>query len=110
MEIKIMYKLCHQNIIKLYNHFEDDENVYLIIEFAAQGQLWEKLTKSGRFDMNKAKLYMSDVISGIAYLHKQDPPIIHRDIKPENILIDAAGRMKICDFGWSNIMSQNAKR
>ena len=46
---------------------------------------------------------MIDIMSAIEYLHTRNPPIIHRDIKPENILIDAEGKVKLADFGWSNI-------
>lgn len=46
---------------------------------------------------------MIEIMSAIEYLHTRNPPIIHRDIKPENILLDSNGRIKIADFGWSNI-------
>jgi len=46
IEIKIMYSINHGNIVKLYNHFEDDSYVYLVLEYAPGGQLWEKLQRS----------------------------------------------------------------
>ena len=99
-EIKIMYSVHHENIIKLYNHFEEDDYIYLIIEYAPGGQLWYKLNQVGRFDEETVKTYMRDIIAAVEYLHNREPAIIHRDIKPENLLIDANGRIKLADFGW----------
>jgi len=101
-EIDIMYKLNHPHIIKLVNHFEDDDNLYLIMHLASKGQLYSVLKKQNRFDQRTTAQYMREIISAIKYLHSFQPPIIHRDIKPENILLDENGRVKICDFGWSN--------
>ena len=52
---------------------------------------------------------MIDIISDIEYLHTRNPPIIHREIKPENILIDEDGKVKLADFGWSNINNHKRK-
>ena len=101
-EIEIMYMLHHPHIIKLVNHFEDDDNIYLIMDYASKGQLYSHLKRQGKFDQRTASQYMREVISALKYLHSFNPPIIHRDIKPENILIDENGRLKLCDFGWSN--------
>ena len=60
-EIKIMYGLHYPNIIKLYNHYEDDEYVCLILECAANGQLWQKLVKMGRFDEKIVQKLMGDI-------------------------------------------------
>jgi serine/threonine protein kinase len=49
-EVEIMYKLNHPHIIKLYNHFEDDDNLYLVMHFASKGQLYSLLKKQNRFD------------------------------------------------------------
>ncbi len=106
-EIEIMYKLNHPHIIKLINHFEDDDNLYLIMHYASKGQLYSLLKKQGRFDQRSTAQYMRELISAIKYLHSFDPPIIHRDIKPENILLDENGRVKLADFGWSNYVSSN---
>ena len=102
-EVEIMYKTNHPHIIKLINHFEDDQNVYLIMELGAKGQLFSLLKKfSHGIDQMRAAQYMREIISAVKYLHSMNPPIIHRDIKPENILLDNDGRCKLADFGWSN--------
>ena len=110
-ETQIMYNLNHPHIIKLINHFEDDENLYLIMELAAKGQLFSLLNKFRHgFDQIRAAQYMREIISAVKYLHSFNPPIIHRDIKPENILLDENGRCKLADFGWSNYVAPDNTR
>jgi len=110
LEIRIMYQLNHPNIVKLYNHFEDNESFYLVMELAPKGQLYTKLKLLGRLDERQAAQYIREVTSAIMYLHSQNPPVIHRDIKPENILLDESESAKLCDFGWSNFYSKEKKR
>jgi len=101
-EIEIMYKINHPHVIKLINHFEDEENFYLIMNYASKGQLYTYLKKHNRFDQRLSAQYMRELAEAIKYLHSFSPPIIHRDIKPENLLLDDDGRLKLADFGWSN--------
>ena len=49
LEVKIMYKLNHNHILKLFNHYEDDDNFYLILQYCAKGQIYSLLKKEGRF-------------------------------------------------------------
>ena len=49
LEVKIMYKLENNHILKLYNHYEDDDNFYLILQYCAKGQIYSLLKKEGRF-------------------------------------------------------------
>ena len=109
-EIEIMYRLDHPHIIKLYSHFEDDEDFCLIMQIASKGQLYSIIKRLKRLDQRTAAQYMREVISAIKYLHTRNPPIIHRDIKPENILLDQDGRCKLADFGWSNFEEGNKFR
>lgn len=112
-EIRIMYSLTHPHIIKLYNHFEDDRNFYLILELAAGGTLWKRMARFGSFDEATAGQYLREVILAVEYLHSRDPPVIHRDIKPENLLLDKEGRdgrIKLADFGWSNFFNDCRNR
>ena len=104
-----MYYIDHPNIIKLYNHFEEEDYIYLLLEFASGGQLWHKLNQLTRFDEATVKHYMRDIISAVEYLHSKNPPIIHRDIKPENLLLDSKGHVKLADFGWSNVFTNTQR-
>lgn len=106
LELRIMYQLNHEYVIKLYNHFEDNDNFYLILQLAEGGQLYSKLKKEGYFSERIAAQYMRELMYAVEYLHSLDPPVIHRDIKPENILIDKEGRVKLADFGWSNFFEE----
>ena len=109
-EIQIMYKLDHPYIIKLANHFEDDEDFCLIMQYASKGQLYSQIKRLKRLDQKQAAQYMREIISAVKYLHTRDPPIIHRDIKPENVLLDSEGICKLADFGWSNFEEGNKQR
>lgn len=110
LEVQIMYKLDHPNIIKLFNHFEDNDSFYLVLELASKGQLYTRLQRLGRLEERAAAQYIREVTAAVAYLHSLKPPIIHRDIKPENILLDSKEVGKLCDFGWSNFFNGSRKR
>jgi len=89
----------HPNILRLYGHFHDATRVFLILEYAGQGELYKLLRKKGKFSDARASCYISQMANALSYLHKKH--VIHRDIKPENILISVSGEIKISDFGWS---------
>ena len=108
--IEIMYKLNHPHIIKLINHFEDNEKIYLIMPYASKGQLYSLLRKQVRFDQRTAAQYMREVLEAVRYIHSFSPKIIHRDIKPENLLLDENYRVLLSDFGWSNFLDENEFR
>jgi serine/threonine protein kinase len=109
LEVKIMYKLDHDHILRLYNHYEDDDNFYLILQYCAKGQIYSLLKREGRFSEKVAAQYLRECIAAVQYLNSLDPPIIHRDIKPENILLDSSGQVKLADFGWSNYFDEDAR-
>ncbi|KAI1423991.1 kinase-like domain-containing protein [Xylaria sp. FL1777] len=98
-EIEIQSNLRHPNILKLYNHFHDSKRIFLVLEFAGQGELYKHLRKAGRFSEPEAAKYIAQMAEALAYLHRKH--VIHRDIKPENILVGMHGEIKISDFGWS---------
>ena len=98
-EISIHSRCIHQNIIRLYNVYEDEDYFKLILEYASNGSLYDKIKKEKKLDEKTSYSYFIQILNAVCFLHLNN--IIHRDIKPENILIDKKGNLKLCDFGWS---------
>ena len=111
-EIEIMYKIHQSNIVRLFNHFEDNEYCYFVMEYIENGNLFEQPAwKNNKcFPSSDVAKIIKEIICAVYYLHNMDPPIIHRDIKPENVLIDKNGVAKLTDFGWSNYVDSNEVR
>ncbi|CAD8139004.1 unnamed protein product [Paramecium pentaurelia] len=109
-EVKIMYSLNHPYILKLYNHFEDDINVYLILEFVGGGQLYAVLWRQPqkKFDEKTSAKFILQACLALENIHSKN--IVHRDIKPENLLLDEKQDIKLADFGWSNFLKPNEIR
>lgn len=108
LEINILAKMDHPNIIKLYEVFEDKRYVYLIMEECTGGELFDriidKLQNDTIFTEREAAKIFKQMILAIAYCHKQG--ICHRDLKPENLLLvnkTDDSPIKVIDFGLSNI-------
>ncbi|CAH2054455.1 unnamed protein product, partial [Iphiclides podalirius] len=100
-EIEIQSHIKHPNILRLLTWFHDERRIYLVVEFAAGGELYKHLTNSpkGRFPEARAAKYIYQVADAVEYCHQRH--VIHRDIKPENILVAFNGDLKLADFGWS---------
>ncbi|XP_068619826.1 aurora kinase B-like [Battus philenor] len=100
-EIEIQSHLKHPNILRLLTWFYDEKRIYLVVEFAAGGELYKHLTNApgGHFPEAKAAKYIYQIADAVEYCHRRH--VIHRDIKPENILVAFNGDLKLADFGWS---------
>ncbi|KAF8939123.1 hypothetical protein BGZ58_010556 [Dissophora ornata] len=98
-EIDIQSNLKHKHILRLDTFFHDETRVYLVLEYAPQGELYKKLRKMVKFPEWQASKYIYELATALAYLHRKH--VIHRDIKPENLLLGTHGELKISDFGWS---------
>ena len=98
-EVEIQSHLRHPNILRLFGYFYDDEKVYLILEYAARGELYKELQRCTNFDERRTATYVASLARALIYCHGKH--VIHRDIKPENILIGMKGELKFADFGWS---------
>ncbi|CAK83504.1 unnamed protein product (macronuclear) [Paramecium tetraurelia] len=109
LEIDVMRKLDHENVIQLYEVFEDSEKVYLIIDHLRGGDLFKKVQNSLEdYSEHVVQNLMNNILNSLKYLHAKN--IIHRDIKPENMIFRTKSNMidiVIADFGLSDIYNEN---
>ena len=103
-EIDLMKTLKHENIVKLYDYFYDNDDLYLILEYCNKGDLSMFLNHKALKEVY-AKKYMKQLSNGLKYLASKN--IIHRDLKPQNILIGNDGLLKITDFSFAKILNNN---
>jgi len=97
-EISIMYNINHPYSVKLVNHFEDNEKLYLIMELALYNLIQNNIKEKVK-NMVLIKKLIVQSIEIIKYLHSKN--IVYRDIKPENLLLDNDYNIKLCDYGWA---------
>ncbi|CAB54263.1 Serine/threonine-protein kinase par-1 [Caenorhabditis elegans] len=106
-EVKIMKQLDHPNIVKLYQVMETEQTLYLVLEYASGGEVFDYLVAHGRMKEKEARAKFRQIVSAVQYLHSKN--IIHRDLKAENLLLDQDMNIKIADFGFSNTFSLGNK-
>ncbi|MGY0692340.1 Stk1 family PASTA domain-containing Ser/Thr kinase [Virgibacillus sp. FSP13] len=95
--------LSHPNIVNIYDVGEEDNILYMVMEYVDGMTLKEYIQKYGPIEVEKALDIMKQIGSAIAHAHAND--IVHRDIKPQNILIDTYGQIKVTDFGIAVALS-----
>ena len=103
-ELSILKQARHPYIIQLYEIFETPKEIYLIMEYAVGGELFDYISERNRLEEWEARRFFRQIIEGIEYLHSLK--IVHRDLKPENLLLDEENNIKIVDFGLSNRYSE----
>ncbi|XP_031482692.1 serine/threonine-protein kinase SAPK10-like [Nymphaea colorata] len=93
--------LRHPNIVRFKEVILTPTHLAIVMEYAAGGELFERICNAGRFSEDEARFFFQQLISGVSYCHSMQ--VCHRDLKLENTLLDgsAAPRLKICDFGYS---------
>lgn len=106
-EIHILKIVRHPTIVQLYEIIETDKELYLIMEYARGGELFEYIVNRKRVREKDACKFLHQILSGVRYLHNLG--ICHRDLKPENLLMDDFNNIKIVDFGLSNTFKAGDK-
>ena len=104
-EINLLKHLDHPNIVKYYDYFEEEDYIYLMMEYLEGGTLKEYINnKKNNITENEARIIIKQLLTAISYLH-YTCDICHRDIKPENIMFtnkDDINELKLLDFGLSS--------
>jgi len=98
-ERSILNSVNNPFIVKLYRSFQDDKNLFMLLDYAPGGELFSHLRKAGKFPNETTRFFASEIVYALEYLHSLD--IVYRDLKPENLLLDNQGHVKITDFGFA---------
>jgi len=101
-EKSILSQINHPFIVVLYASFQDENNLFMLMEYIIGGELFSQLRKVGRFSNDTSRFYAAEIVLALEYLHSKN--IVYRDLKPENLLIDKDGHMKITDFGFAKVV------
>ena len=101
-EIEVLCKLRSPFCTQIYDYFETDTHILIVMEYIC-GDLLGFMRKRSKISEPTAKIIFKQIIKGLQYIHKRK--IVHRDIKLDNVLIDLTNTVKICDFGVSRILT-----
>uniref|UniRef100_A0A8C2Q928 non-specific serine/threonine protein kinase n=1 Tax=Cyprinus carpio TaxID=7962 RepID=A0A8C2Q928_CYPCA len=107
--IKIIDKtqLNPTSLQKLFEVIETEKTLYLVMEYASGGEVFDYLVSHGRMKEKDARAKFRQIVSAVHYCHQKN--IVHRDLKAENLLLDADSNIKIADFGFSNEFKLGSK-
>lgn len=98
-EPNILKKLSHFALPRIVDISEDEEELYIIMDYIDGIELGQMLSARGQFDENQVVAWGKELCDVIGYLHHQSPPIIYRDLKPGNLIVDKNNHLRLIDFG-----------
>lgn len=101
MEIQLLQKLRHPNIVQCFGVHEDHSKLFIVMEYCAKGDLSD-LLKVSFLSEDDVKRLFKGLVSALQYLHKEN--VMHRDLKPKNILVSDEDTLKIADFGFAKYL------
>lgn len=105
-EISIHHPLRHPHIVRLYSAFEDDNNIYMVLELCQLDSLVSVMKKRKTLSEYETRYYMMQLLTGVQYLHG-DARVLHRDLKLGNMLLTDQMQVKIADFGLAAEMGHD---
>uniref|UniRef100_A0A8C8RUI6 Serine/threonine kinase 32A n=1 Tax=Pelusios castaneus TaxID=367368 RepID=A0A8C8RUI6_9SAUR len=103
-ELQIMQGLEHPFLVNLWYSFQDEEDMFMVVDLLLGGDLRYHLQQNVRFQEGTVKLFLCELALALDYLQRRH--IIHRDIKPDNILLDEHGHVHITDFNIATILTK----
>lgn len=103
-EIQIMSSIQHPHIVHIFEVFENNDKIVLVMQYASGGELYEYVSARNALSDQDARRLFRQIATAIYYCHKNK--VCHRDLKLENILLDEKGNAKIGDFGLSNVFAE----
>jgi tRNA A-37 threonylcarbamoyl transferase component Bud32 len=107
-ESKILSKVAHPQIAKIFDYFIERQRVYLILEYIPGPTLRQLVHKNGPLPAQRARKIVAQLAEILIYLHNQKPPLIHRDISPDNIILGDDNEIVLIDFGAANEFVERA--
>lgn len=97
-EVEVLSRCKHPHIVRLREVYETDEDISMVMDLMAGGELWDHVVKKSRLTEEEAAPILREILTAVAYLHEQD--VCHRDLKPENVLLETpSGPIRLADFG-----------
>jgi calcium/calmodulin-dependent protein kinase I len=110
LEVEILGQLDHPNVVKLYEVFDEDDHLYLVMELLEGGELFDRIVEKEFYNEKEASDTIRPIIDAIRYCHSIG--VIHRDLKPENLLYvtnEEGSQLKITDFGVARFLQGGAQ-
>ncbi|KAF3939069.1 Phototropin-2 [Dactylella cylindrospora] len=107
-ERAILESVRHPFVVKLFFAFQDHQKLYLILEYAQGGELFNYLATERIFPEETAAFYTAEIVLALDHLHR-NVGVVYRDLKPENCLLDAHGHLLLTDFGLSKVAEEGAR-
>ena len=104
-EKEILAELDHPFIVRLYESYSEDHQVCILLSIALGGDMFRLIDKMGTMSEPVARFYSGSIVLAMQYL--QELSIVYRDLKPENVLLDAQGYIKLCDFGFAKVLTED---
>ena len=105
-ENEIITKFNHINIVYVFQIIEEENNIYIIMEYCNKGELFDYIVSHQKLEEDEASIFFYQLINGVDYIHKKG--VAHRDLKPENLLLTVDKILKIIDFGLSHEYDENS--
>jgi serine/threonine protein kinase len=107
-EARLLAELRHPNLPRVTDHFDEDGNVYLVMDFIQGQRLDQIIAHDEQISVDKILKWTRQLMEALAYCHSQG--VIHRDVKPQNVIITAQGQAILVDFGLAKLVDPDNPR